>query len=146
VLWERYGPFPEDMNGGEDTLLTSTLHREGLYRFAGDAVVSHLNRTRARDVIAHQYDYGRFTPLIARRGPYNWGVTVRYRALVPLAGLGRLVWVMRRVPRAGLRPAVAVRAAPIVVLALIAWTTGALRAPRRRRPVSGVVASRGDRQ
>jgi len=58
VLWERYGPFPEDMNGCEDTLLTRQLLDHGLLCFAPRAVVHHTNRRRMRTVLSHQYALG----------------------------------------------------------------------------------------
>ncbi|MEY2433503.1 MAG: hypothetical protein QOC92_3228 [Acidimicrobiaceae bacterium] len=131
ALWERYGPFAEDMAGGEDTLLTAALHRDRLLRFGREAVVTHLNRTRTRDVLLHQYGYGRFTPRIAVRGPYKMRPLVRYRALAPVAGVGRLFAVTARTFRwAELPPGVAVRALPILVLAMGAWTVGLFREPR----------------
>jgi GT2 family glycosyltransferase len=58
VLWDGYGPFPEAMNGCEDTWLTTRLLADGLLRFAPEAVVHHLNRQRLREVLAHQYALG----------------------------------------------------------------------------------------
>jgi glycosyltransferase involved in cell wall biosynthesis len=58
VLWDHYGPFPEGMNGCEDTWLTTRLIGHDLLRFAPDAVVHHLNRQRMRAVMAHQYALG----------------------------------------------------------------------------------------
>jgi glycosyltransferase involved in cell wall biosynthesis len=57
-LWDSYGPFPEGMNGCEDTWLTTRLLGDGLLRFAPEAVVHHLNRLRMREVLAHQYALG----------------------------------------------------------------------------------------
>lgn len=130
-LWRRYGPFPEDMGGGEDTLLCARLHQEGLLRFAARATVVHLNRTRPLDVVAHQYEYGRFTGLVAARGPYKMRPLVRYRMLAPVAGVLRVASVgARTVAWAGLRPGLVLRSAPVVVASIVAWTVGVGIGPR----------------
>jgi glycosyltransferase involved in cell wall biosynthesis len=58
LLWDCYGPFPDAMNGCEDTWLTTRLLRDGRLRFAPEAVVHHLNRQRMREVLVHQYALG----------------------------------------------------------------------------------------
>jgi hypothetical protein len=122
------------MDGGEDTVLTATLHAAGRYCFAPDAVVTHLNRTRWRDVLRHQREYGRFTADIARRSTYKWRPLVHYPVLAPLAGVGRLVSVLARAV-AGARPGllITIRAAPLLVVAIGAWTIGLLEGSRSVR-------------
>ncbi len=65
-LWQASGPFPEGMDGGEDTLITAALRRQGLFTFERGAVVRHLNRTRFGDFMRHQYGFGRFSARLAR--------------------------------------------------------------------------------
>lgn len=130
-LWRRYGPFPEDMGGGEDTVLCARLHQEGLLRFAPAATVAHLNRTRHLDVLVHQYHYGRFSRLVAARGPYKMRPLVRYRILAPVAGVLRVASVAARaLAWARLPPGLALRAAPVVVSSISAWTVGLGTGPR----------------
>ena len=127
VLWEQYGPFPEDMLGGEDTYLTAQAWRDGRLRFAADAVVTHFNRTRFREVVAHQHTYGRFTAQLGRRGsPYRYGVLVRHTVLAPIAGLGRTVAVLARAA-AALPTWTMARALPTIIACVAAWTAGLAR-------------------
>jgi GT2 family glycosyltransferase len=145
TLWERYGPFPENMNGGEDTLLSATAHRDGLLRFSRAAEGTHFNRTRTGEVIRQQYNYGRFTRAIAQRGPYRFRPLVLYRVFAPVAGIGRLVAVSIRALRwAELSPRAALRTAPVFVVSVAAWTAGLLRGPRaRQRRSERVIAGGG---
>jgi glycosyltransferase involved in cell wall biosynthesis len=151
ALWARYGPFPEDMGGGEDTLLTGTAHREGVFLFAPDAPVTHLNRTRLGDVLAHQWAFGRFTARLARRDPeLRYGWLQRSVPLAPVAAAGRLASIARRsawLP--GFRRRW-LRVAPAVAAAVGAWGAGlaaeglALALRRRSEPVpEAVVGGRG---
>jgi glycosyltransferase involved in cell wall biosynthesis len=141
-IWERYGPFPEDMVGGEDTLLTGLARADGAFVFAPGADVTHLNRTRVRDVLAHQYDFGRFSAQLGRRGPYKLRPLVRYTALAPVAAGGRVVSIYARVLgwMSGARKQ-AFAAAPVLIAALLAWGTGLLvegiRLDRRSRAEGG---------
>ena len=57
-LWDEFGPFPEQIDGCEDTWLTTRLLAAGRLYFAADAVVHHLNRQRLGHVLAHQYALG----------------------------------------------------------------------------------------
>jgi hypothetical protein len=128
-LWARYGPFPEDLDGGEDTLLTVQLRHDGLFRFAGSAPVIHRNRTTFAAVVRHQYEFGRFTARLGRRTRlYKMGALVRHTALAPLAAAGRVVSLYARVAawdRENLRRALAL--APGVLVALSAWGAGLLQ-------------------
>ncbi len=102
-LWDELGPFPEDLDGGEDTQLTMAARSRGRFRFAPDAVVTHQNRTRWSEVIAHQVTFGRFTARLGRRGAYRWLPLVRYTPLAPMAVLGRLASIYTRVGAMGSR-------------------------------------------
>jgi glycosyltransferase involved in cell wall biosynthesis len=96
-LWEALGPFPEDLEGGEDTLITGAARERGRFVFAPEARVTHLNRTRFRDVVEHQVMFGRFTAHLGRRGPYKLRPLVRYTPLAPVAAAGRVVSIYARV-------------------------------------------------
>jgi glycosyltransferase involved in cell wall biosynthesis len=138
ALWARYGPFPEDLAGGEDTLLTMAAWRDGRFTFAPRAEVTHLNRTRFRDVLGQQYLYGRFSAQIGRRSRHPAGPLLRVALLAPVAAAARVVSLYRRLTagwaRDLLRPAL--RLSPLVVAALAAWGAGllveGLRLKRRR--------------
>jgi glycosyltransferase involved in cell wall biosynthesis len=128
AMWEQVGPFPTDMGGGEDTLLTARLKQEGHFRFAGDASVTHMNRTAWPEVLSHQYSVGMFTALLARRGPYKLRPLVRYASLAPVAVMGRVasvygrIWALDRRSRAR-----SIWLFPGVVIALICWGAGLVR-------------------
>jgi len=124
-LWEANGPFPEDMGGGEDTLLTVALRRAGRFRFSPDALITHRNRTRLLTVLAHQYELGRFTARLGRRSPYRLRFLVRYSPLAPVAAAGRTVSLLARV--AAWTPADlprVLRLLPGITLAFAAWGAG----------------------
>jgi glycosyltransferase involved in cell wall biosynthesis len=131
-LWERYGPFPEDMGGGEDTLLTVAARADGVFTFGPRAAITHLQRTAVRDVVDHQYMYGEFTAHLGRRSDYKHRALVRYTALAPLAAAGRVVSIYARVIAwaRGMRGR-AFLAFPIVVAAMTGWGAGLFREGRR---------------
>jgi glycosyltransferase involved in cell wall biosynthesis len=124
-LWERHGPFAEDILGGEDTLLTVATRREGVFAFAPRAVVTHLNRTRTLTVLAHQRAIGRYSAQLGRRSPYRLRALVRYTALAPLAVVARVASLYLRLA-AWERPLLlrALRLGPLVVLAFLWWGAG----------------------
>ncbi len=125
ALWQEYGPFPEDMGGCEDTLLTVAIRDAGRLRFSPDAVISHRNRTRLRTVLAHQFELGRFTARLGRRGPCRLRFLVRYTPLAPVAAGGRVVSLFARV--AAWTPAdlpKTLRLLPGIVAAFTAWGAG----------------------
>jgi len=140
-LWNRYGPFPEDMGGGEDTLLTVAARKDGSFVFAPRAAITHLQRTAIRDVVHHQYLYGEFTAHLGRRSDYKHRALVRYTALAPVAAAGRVASIYARVIgwARGMRMR-ALLAFPVVVAAMSGWGAGLMRegwrigrAARRRR-------------
>lgn len=129
-LWAAEGPFPEGMDGGEDTLITAGLRSKGLFVFEPTARVTHVNRTRFNDFIQHQYEFGRFSARLARLGPDLAGTPLRRRlqchpALAPIAVAGKLGWVMYRAvgcDRALGRTAL--RCLPVLVTGVVAWGAG----------------------
>lgn len=130
-LFERLGHFPEDMGGGEDTLLTGEARARGQFVFGPRAVVTHLNRTTLADVVRHQYEFGRFTAeLVTRARYYRASRLVSVRWLLPLAVIARLIAIYCRVARWDVRllPR-SLAAVPAVLAALVAWARGVAGAP-----------------
>jgi len=126
-LWDELGPYPEDMGGCEDTLLTVAARGRGRFAFRPSALVTHHNRTDLGVVLAHQRELGRFTARLGRRSPYKLRPLVRYSPLAPLAAVGRVVSLYARVAAWAPRDlARAVRLAPMVVAAVAAWGAGLL--------------------
>jgi glycosyltransferase involved in cell wall biosynthesis len=124
--WRDYGPFPEDLGGGEDTLLTQAAHRDGRLIFAPEAAVVHLNRTTVRAVLGHQWEFGRFTARLARRSPeLRYGWLQRSPLLAPVAVIARLVSLAWRstawLPGQSGR---LVKLSPLLAAALVAWGAG----------------------
>lgn len=129
-LWAVEGPFPEDLDGGEDTILTARLRREGKFAFEPSAVVTHLNRTGFREFVRHQYEFGKFSARLARLGRDHAATQLRQRlqshpALAPVAAAGKLGWVLYRAfvsDRTLVRPVV--RSFPVLVAGVLAWGAG----------------------
>lgn len=127
-LWRELGPFAEDMDGGEDTLLTVRAREQGRFRFAPEALIVHENRTTWAAVLRHQFAFGRFNARLARRTSVVGGPALRAPALAPIALVGRLVSIyasaLRCDRRLGIR---AITLLPGVFALLVAWTAGLLR-------------------
>ena len=144
-LWEEIGPFPEDMGGGEDTLLTGGARAVDRFVFAGSAAVLHRNRTTWRAVIRHHLQIGRFAAHIGRRGSYKLRPLVRYTPLAPVAAVGRVVSLYARAAawdrRLFLR---ALALFPMVVVTIGAFGVGLALEGRRieRSKRAGAVVTR----
>jgi glycosyltransferase involved in cell wall biosynthesis len=124
-LWDELGPFPEDLDGGEDTLLTVQARARGRFTFEPTARIRHQNRRRWAEVILHQVAFGRFTARLARRSPYRLRPLVRYTVLAPVATIGRFVSIYARVFRWDREDARrAVVNSPGVVAVLAGWGWG----------------------
>ncbi len=151
-MWHSYGPFPVLSGGGEDTVITATAHERGDFVFCGEARVTHLNRTRLRVVLAHQYQLGRFSAHIARAGPHRARSLLVRPGLAPVAAAGRVVAVYVRA--VAWLPGQRVRAFalfPVIVVMLGAWGSGLFVQGRRldraaARGVSRSGASRPSRR
>jgi GT2 family glycosyltransferase len=130
-LWERYGPFPETMDGCEDTWLTARLLSAGLLHFAAPACVLHLNRQRMSEVIRHQYSLGgshaRLAVWQAPAGetPVRDGVRA---TLVRIHHLYRSLWRWRAPERRR-----ALLLAPWVLATFSAWGAGLISESQRLR-------------
>lgn len=144
-IWEELGPFPEDMGGGEDTLLTVKARSTGRFVFAPEAQVLHLNRTSWRVVIRHHLQIGRFAAHLGRRSPYKLRPLVRYTPLAPIAAAGRVVSLYARVAawdRVLLVRAIAL--SPMILVTIGAFGVGLAAEGRRidRAARAGAVVSR----
>jgi GT2 family glycosyltransferase len=143
VLWEEAGPFPEDLQGGEDTLLTMDLRKRGLFAFAPEAAVHHLNRTRPDAFLRHQFRFGRFTARLATmEGLYAGGplraTLTRYAALAPFAAILRIGWVYWRLAALDRQLFVrSIRCLPAVTAGSVAWGAGLVAQRMRERGIAG---------
>jgi glycosyltransferase involved in cell wall biosynthesis len=130
-LWEEQGPFPETMDGCEDTWLTTRLLAAGRLRFEPAAVVSHLNRRRMRSVLRHQYALGGSHARLA-----SWQGTlpeapVRAGVMVTVGRIRYLYRQLRRWQAPERFRAVAL--APLAVAGFSAWGAGLISESRRLR-------------
>jgi glycosyltransferase involved in cell wall biosynthesis len=129
TIWERYGPFPEDLGGCEDTLLTEGLRHAGLFVYARHAAVVHQNRRQLRSVLAHQFALGAaHARLDRRRGqmPRKPAISAARRSI------GRFVYLHRKLGEwAPSERGRALRLTPLVALGFGSWGLGLWREARR---------------
>jgi glycosyltransferase involved in cell wall biosynthesis len=131
ALWDMYGPFPETMDGCEDTWLTTRLREAGRFRFAAEAPVAHLNRQRMRAVLAHQLALGAAHARLAVQLDDPPAAPVQDGVVVTLKRVG---YLYRRV--AAWTPAElgrALRLAPLVLPTFAAWGLGLIAESLRVR-------------
>jgi GT2 family glycosyltransferase len=131
-VWERFGPFPEDLGACEDTLLTWRLREAGLFVFAREAPIVHHNRRRLPTVLAHQYALAAGHARLERRlghVPARPGRTAIRRTLRRVGYLyGNLAdWAPREHERAR-------QLFPLVLLGFGAWGLGLWSESRRDAP------------
>jgi hypothetical protein len=125
TYWASFGPFPEDMGGGEDTVFTGRARANGVFVFCGEARVTHLNRTGLLEVLTHLTRIGRFNARMARRTWVKYGFLLRHSYLAPLAALGRVISVYSRIfAWARELILVSILFLPLVVAGLGAWAWG----------------------
>jgi GT2 family glycosyltransferase len=130
-LWEEYGPFPETMDGCEDTWLTTRLLQADSLRFEPAAVVSHLNRRRLRSVLIHQYALGgSHARLAAWQGSLS-EAPVRAGMMTTVRRTRYLYRQLRRWRAPERFRAVAL--APLVIAGFGAWGAGLILETRRLR-------------
>jgi mycofactocin glycosyltransferase len=130
-LWAEHGPFPETMDGCEDTWLTTRLLQAGSLRFEPSAVVSHLNRRRMRSVLSHQYALGGSHARLA-----SWQGTLSEAPLCAgvAATVGRIRYLYRQLRRWRAPERFrAVALAPLVIAGFSAWGAGLISESRRLR-------------
>jgi glycosyltransferase involved in cell wall biosynthesis len=138
VLFER-GGFSTDIWPGEDTVFTFPLGEAGLLAFAPAARVRHLNRTRLREVVRHQYALGLAFRDVCHEVAFPHRTFMRL-PLALVAGPLRIpvLWYRlvrwRRVPRASavLVPVALTIGCAWSAGATVAGVRGALGRPRRK--------------
>lgn len=120
---EEVGGFPEELWPGEDTVLTVPLARAGRLGFAPGAVVAHLNRTSAAELVRHQVRLGASFRMVCRSVPFPWGWVGR-RPLAPLAVALRAGALALRVSADADARRAALDASLWVAAGLCAWGVG----------------------
>ena len=117
------GGFPTDFWPGEDTVFTFRLGRSGRLAFSPDARVRHLNRTRFRDMLRHQYALGLSFSRVCREIDFPHREFARL-PLTVVAGPLRLPVLLLRLVRwrqlRSARPSLL----PFAVAAACAWSAG----------------------
>jgi glycosyltransferase involved in cell wall biosynthesis len=131
AVWKDYGPFPETMDGCEDSWLTGRLLAGGHLRFAPGACVYHLNRRRFRAVLRHQYALGGSHARLAlwQGGPLP--MPVRDGARATAMRICHFYRTLRRWRAPQRRRALAL--APLVAAGFCAWGAGLVIESRRLR-------------
>lgn len=127
-VFERDGPFREDVWPGEDTIFTFELGRRGQLAFAPDAVVAHRNRIGLRAFLRHQRRLGGAYVAIARAVPFPYAWVAR-PWFAPLAVPLRVLALVRRLRHEPAERGRAIRLAPLLLLGLAAWAAGIVRPP-----------------
>lgn len=116
---EKYGPFPE-VSWGEEYILNSRITDKILY--APEMTVRHVNRTGFRETLRHARKVGHGCAL-SRRATRQLGLLFAFRPLIPLLCPYRFVMAAGRSAR-GASLAAFLRASPMVLLDMVAWTAG----------------------
>jgi glycosyltransferase involved in cell wall biosynthesis len=138
---EGAAPFPAVRPCAEDLTFNYRLTQGGgtIY-FDPAIVVTHLNRTRLRDYLAHQHALGAGSAAARRLVPLPGTVFVRHPTLAPLLPALRLAGTLSRVTRRHpSRLPVLLALLPILLPGYIAWTAGFLKG--RREPVGASSAT-----
>ena len=130
--FEESGGFCGDVWPGEDTILTVSWGRSNRLGYAPRAGVWHLNRTRLREMLRHQFRLGQAFVAICDRSEFPHARFSHWPFLL-LAPLLRIAALARGFAhdRTLLRQAVA--ASPAIVAGLLAWTAGVAVERERRR-------------
>lgn len=121
--FDAAGGFCEDIWPGEDTVLTVPLAQATRLAFAPDAVVWHLNRTRLKDLLWHQYRLGRSFVAVCERVDFPHRRFSRW-PLLTVAPVLRVVALGPRLVRDRALVTEALRAGGLLALGLAAWTVG----------------------
>jgi GT2 family glycosyltransferase len=123
--FRRVGGFAEDTWTGEDTLLSAALAADAPLVFARAARVTHMNRTALRPFLRDQFKHGVGIVQVSRRSRFAHG-WVNRPVLAPVAVVVKLLGVTRVCAGAGASGAL-LRAAPVALAGLGAWTAGVVR-------------------
>jgi len=134
------GPFPAIRSYAEDLtfnyLLTSA---GGTIYFDPTIVVTHMNRTRLHEYLAHQRALGTGSAVSRRLVPLAGGVFVHHPSLVPLLPVVRLGRTLARVARRHPdRTLVFLTLLPLLLLGYVAWTRGFLDGRCEALPIDPV--------
>lgn len=117
------GGFPDDMRAGEDTVFSVPFALNRTLAFAPHARVRHLNRVRARAVLANQRQLGAAWPEVCARVPIpRAALAVPY--LAPLAVIERMLAIVKHVFRSPITAGRVARHAPTLLAGLFAWGMG----------------------
>jgi glycosyltransferase involved in cell wall biosynthesis len=119
ALLERHGPFPE-VSWGEEYILNRRI--PGGIRYAPAMLVTHVNRTAPGETVRHARKVGAGCAL-SRRATGEHRVLFVVRPLIALLVPWRLAATAARSARAGAFLAF-LRASPMVLVDLVAWTAG----------------------
>jgi cellulose synthase/poly-beta-1,6-N-acetylglucosamine synthase-like glycosyltransferase len=130
--FERAGGFPEDLWPAEDTIFSVPFAARGTLDFAPRAQVRHLNRTRRREVLAHQRRLGASWVHACARVSLP-GRRLATSALAPVAVVGRMWSMVRQLSRQPGSFRRMARHGPLVAAGLVAWGAGMLRPSRAVR-------------
>jgi len=140
------GGFPEDVWPGEDTVLSRRLLQQGHMLVIEPTVrVAHINRTRYRDFLRHQFRLGQSFAMSRQRMSHLPGgkYYTRSAGYLPLMAAYRSLLTMARLLRdypEGLL--LFILLFPAYVPGLAAWTLGALQ-QRRKSHKTGTDATPG---
>jgi GT2 family glycosyltransferase len=121
--FEAAGGFDEELWPGEDTVLTRPWALSGRLGLAPDAVVSHLNRTGAAELMRHQYRLGRSFAAVCDRVEIPHARLSRW-PLLPIGPALRLPALLARARGHRVTSRRLARVLPIVSLGLAAWGAG----------------------
>jgi glycosyltransferase involved in cell wall biosynthesis len=124
-LWDKYGPFREDMSATQDTLLTLRMAEDGLLTIANDAAVAHLGRTALASVLTRQFRQGKNIARFGQQHKGAWWPWLQQPLLAPVVAGGRLLLLYARiVRRAPKELPMALACSPIVAAAFACWGVG----------------------
>jgi hypothetical protein len=123
TAFEAAGGFCDDVWPGEDTILTIPWGRAKQLRFAPDAPVWHLNRTRLVEMLGHQRRLGRSFAAVCDRVDFPHGGFSHWPLLAAAPAL-RLGALGARFSRQPALLCDSGRVSPLLIVGLAAWTAG----------------------
>ena len=123
---ERNGGFPSDLWPGEDTVFTFPLGELGRLAFAPGARVRHLNRTRFRAFVRHQYQLGSSFSQVCRQVRFPHRTFTRL-PLTVVAGPLRVPVLGYRLSRWRVLHHARPTVVPLMLAGSIAWSAGLTR-------------------
>ncbi len=119
----RQDSFPEDIWPAEDRVFQETVSARHSCCLDTSLTVSHLNRSRLRDYLDHQFRLGASSAAARKRIPLPGTFLLRYPPVVLLVPFYRTAMLFARVARDTPRFLLpAVLTAPLVLLGYLAWS------------------------